>query len=90
MGVLKFRCLCFHIVLSSAYRNVVTAEHGVSDVVDIFDGNSETWSTARLSIARQDLVATSLPSQGLAIFAGGFNGELSMNALNMTKTQNLK
>ena len=78
------------IVLSSAFRNVVTAVHGVSHVVDIFDGKSETWSTARLSIARQDLVATSLPSHGLAIFAGGFNGESTMNALNMTKNQNVK
>jgi hypothetical protein len=30
------------------------------------------WSTAALSVARYDLAATSLPDQGLAIFAGGF------------------
>ncbi len=29
------------------------------------------WSTAALSVARFDLAATSLPNQGLAIFAGG-------------------
>ncbi len=42
-----------------------------SDVVDIFDGSSGRWSTAALSVARYYLAATSLPSQGLAIFAGG-------------------
>jgi hypothetical protein len=31
------------------------------------------WSTAALSVARQYLAATSLPSQGLAIFAGGLS-----------------
>jgi hypothetical protein len=29
------------------------------------------WSTAKLSVAREQLSATSLPSQGLALFAGG-------------------
>ena len=42
-----------------------------SNVVDIFDGSSGRWSTAALSVARQYLAATSLPNQGLAIFAGG-------------------
>ncbi len=36
-------------------------------------GNVGTWRTAKLSVARCDLVATSLPSQGLAMFAGGQN-----------------
>jgi len=31
---------------------------------------SIAWSTAALSVARYDLVATSLPNQGLAIFTG--------------------
>jgi hypothetical protein len=44
---------------------------GLSDVVDIFDGNAGTWHTAQLSVARYRLSATSLPSQGLALFAGG-------------------
>ena len=39
--------------------------------VDIFDGNKGTWHTAQLSSGRCDLSATSLPSQGLALFAGG-------------------
>ena len=41
------------------------------NVVDIFDGSSGRWSTAVLSVARYSLAATSLPNQGLAIFAGG-------------------
>jgi hypothetical protein len=41
--------------------------------VDIFDGATRTWSTARLSAGRAALTATSLPSQGLALFAGGFH-----------------
>jgi hypothetical protein len=32
---------------------------------------SSAWSTAALSVARWNLAATSLPNQGLAIFAGG-------------------
>jgi hypothetical protein len=41
--------------------------------VDIFDGSSGRWSTAALSEGRVTPAATSLPSQGLAIFAGGEN-----------------
>jgi hypothetical protein len=44
-----------------------------SNVVDIFDGSSGRWSTAVLSVARSfRLAATSLPNQGLAMFAGGY------------------
>ena len=39
--------------------------------VDIFNAISGRWSTAALSVARFSLAATSLPNQGLAIFAGG-------------------
>ncbi len=42
-----------------------------SNVVDIFNATAGTWSTAVLSEARFFLVATSLPNQGVAIFAGG-------------------
>ena len=45
-----------------------------SNVVDIFNGSSGRWSTAVLSVARYGLAATSLPNQGLAIFAGGYDG----------------
>jgi hypothetical protein len=43
----------------------------VLNTVDIFDATSGKWSTAALSVARYYLAATSLPNQGLAIFAGG-------------------
>jgi hypothetical protein len=43
----------------------------VSDVVDIFDATSGRWSSAALSMARGFIGATSLPFQGLAMFAGG-------------------
>ena len=46
----------------------------VSDVVDIFNGTSGEWTSARLSKARYGLAATSLSTQGLAFFAGGFEG----------------
>ena len=42
-----------------------------SSVVDIFDVTSGAWSTAALSVARSQIVATSLPEAGVAIFAGG-------------------
>ena len=47
------------------------AAGGNSDAVDIFDATSGRWTTAALSVARVGLAATSLPNQGLAIFAGG-------------------
>ena len=44
---------------------------GYSKAVDIFNGFTSAWSTAKLSVARSDLAATSLPALGLAFFAGG-------------------
>ncbi len=41
------------------------------NTVDIFNMRSGVWTTAVLSIARSELAATSLPNDGLAIFAGG-------------------
>jgi hypothetical protein len=46
--------------------------------VDIFNASSGLWSTAALSVARYGLAATSLPDQGLAIFAGGYAGLLCL------------
>ena len=43
---------------------------GNENVVATGNGKDK-WSTARLSVARYGLAATSLPSQGLALFAGG-------------------
>jgi hypothetical protein len=42
-----------------------------SNAVDIFNVSSGNWSTAVLSVGREGLAATSLPSDGVAIFAGG-------------------
>ena len=50
-------------------------KYNSSNVVDIFDATAGTWSTAALSVARYGLASTSLPSVGLAIFAGGFGGD---------------
>ncbi len=44
------------------------------NTVDIFNVTSGSWSTAALSKARYFPAATSLPNQGLAIFAGGYAG----------------
>jgi hypothetical protein len=44
-----------------------------SNAVDIFDATSGRWTTAALSVARSALATTSLPEQGLAIFAGGYS-----------------
>jgi hypothetical protein len=44
-----------------------------SNVVDIFDATTGNWRTAVLSEITRDLAATSLPNQGLAIFAGGWS-----------------
>ena len=41
------------------------------DTVDIYDAQEGKWSTAQLSVARNGLASTSLPLQGLAMFAGG-------------------
>jgi hypothetical protein len=47
---------------------------GSGSAVDIFDASSGKWTTAAHSVAQQYLAATSLPDQGLAIFAGGSTG----------------
>jgi hypothetical protein len=59
-AVLKFSRVC-----------AIVGDWASSDAVDIFNAIAGTWSTAKLSLARRDLSATSLPSQGLALFAGG-------------------
>ncbi len=60
----------FELLLLIADSGIMTA----SDVVDIFDGSSGRWRTAALSVARSSPLATSLPNQGLAIFASGYTG----------------
>jgi hypothetical protein len=56
----------FQALMISAVGDIVG-----SQVVDIFNAITGNWSTAVLSEARYGLAATSLPNQGLAIFAGG-------------------
>jgi hypothetical protein len=48
---------------------VITAVSGDSNVVDLYNGASGTWSTAQLSANLQGLAATSVGN--VAIFAGG-------------------
>jgi hypothetical protein len=48
------------------------SDYSPSSTVDIFDAGSGQWTTAALSLARGYLAATSLPNQGLAVFAGGY------------------
>jgi hypothetical protein len=45
--------------------------YGFVNTVDIFNARSGVWTTAALSVARYIVAATSLPNDGLAIFAGG-------------------
>ena len=45
---------------------------GIANTVDMFNATSGVWTTAALSVARSSLAATSLPNEGLAIFAGGY------------------
>jgi hypothetical protein len=52
-----------------------------SNVVDIFDVKTGAWTTAALSAARYNLAATSLPSDGVALFAGGWGALLSFHFL---------
>jgi len=51
--------------------NLIT--NSVTSVVDIYNANSNHWTTAQLSIARTALAATSLNRLGLSFFAGGVN-----------------
>jgi hypothetical protein len=48
------------------FVSMVAAQHGNS-------APPGTWTNATLSVARGYLAATSLPNEGLAIFAGGYN-----------------
>ena len=45
--------------------------NSIYDTVDVFDSETNLWTTAQLSEARYGLASTSLPLQGLALFAGG-------------------
>lgn len=53
----------------------------VFDTVDIYNVTSARWSTAVLSVARQQLSGASLPDLGLAFFAGGRNAGIAAACL---------
>ncbi len=62
----------YHVVFTLVSAPVALthgATDGLSDVVDVFHRSTWTWSTARLSVARNALIATSVGDE--AIFAGG-------------------
>ena len=77
MGLLFVGSVCLRHVSTGVARVCATAACRLtrvtsgdsSDVVDLYHSASGTWSTARLSVARNLLVATS--AGHLAIFAGG-------------------
>ncbi len=69
-------CVCRHVLFLTFDAFFDAAGTKTCAVVDIFDASAGTWHTAQLSVARSDLSATSLPSQGLALFAGGTLDEL--------------
>jgi hypothetical protein len=54
----------------------VTAGGEVSNAVDLYNSASGTWSTAKLSVARFLLAATSVGN--VTIFAGGWTGNCSL------------
>jgi hypothetical protein len=55
--------------LTFAYYVTFFIAGGASDAVDIYNSSTGTWSTARLSVARHSLAATSVGN--LSLFAGG-------------------
>ena len=59
------------IVVPGVVLTIAWSDGNFFSVVDIFNAKTGTWSTAAISKARIFLVATSLPDQGLAMFAGG-------------------
>jgi hypothetical protein len=61
----------FFVLTSRAFHILRVGKEGFSDVVDIFNVTAGSWSTAVLSKARANLASTSLPSAGIAVFAGG-------------------
>ena len=61
-------------LMVSSWLTPCAEDGGYLNVVDIFNATAGTWSTAALSVARAYLAATSLPSAGLAFFAGGEGG----------------
>jgi hypothetical protein len=64
----------FHHTATCSHTRIATG--GVymyaSDAVDIYNAQMQSWSIARLSVARSDLAAASVGN--FAVFAGGWTG----------------
>jgi hypothetical protein len=59
---------------SAAAATLMHACHSICSAAaqPLLDLTEETWSTAGLSVARSSVAATSLPNDGVALFAGGY------------------
>ncbi len=68
MLLLVLACVC---TAASCLVTRFTAGSGFTNVVDFYNSTSGTWSTAQLSVERNDIAATSVGN--VAIFAGGQN-----------------
>jgi hypothetical protein len=73
MGWLSGRRMVLLIACASLTPCAAEDGIGYSNAVDIFNATSGAWSAAALSVNRSGLAATSLPSVGVAIFAGGWS-----------------
>jgi len=59
-------------------------EESNSKIVNIYNINTNQWTTSQLSIGRWEIAGTSLNSKGLVFFGGGAiipNGDKSQNQL---------
>jgi hypothetical protein len=67
-----FKCLhCAFVCPASTCFLMRSTAGGRSSVVDVYNGNTGTWSTAQLSVARSVLAAASVGN--LALFTGGLD-----------------
>jgi hypothetical protein len=57
--------------------------NGLSNVVDEFNLTSNTWTTATLSQARSDLVATSVDNRYALFAGGGYDGSGPSNVVDI-------
>jgi hypothetical protein len=72
LRVLQCFCSVWPVTACSLMR--ATADGSVSNVVDLYNSATGTWSTAQLSMARQFLAAASVGN--VALFAGGLTGSV--------------
>ncbi len=67
----------YDVVVLSGCRRLLTLDStaaNLSNVVDLYNSATGAWSTAQLSVARDNLAATSVGS--VALFAGGYTGSV--------------